>query len=80
MATNIDKALYSLIPGMEDQSMVPEDAIEIEVEDPESMRISAGGVEIELLPEDKKASEKFDANLAEEMDEGELANLASELM
>ena len=80
MATNIDKALYSLIPGMEDQSMVPEDAIEIEVEDPESMRISAGGIEIELLPEDKKASEKFDANLAEEMDEGELATLASELM
>ena len=80
MATNIDKALYSLIPGMEDQSMVPEDAIEIEVEDPESMRISAGGVEIELLPEDKKASEKFDANLAEDMDEGELGNLASELM
>ena len=80
MATNIDKALYSLIPGMEDQSMVPDDAIEIEVEDPESMRISAGGIEIELLPEDKKASEKFDANLAEEMDEGELATLASELM
>lgn len=80
MATNIDKALYSLIPGMEDQSMVPEDAIEIEVEDPESMRISAGGIEIELLPDSKKASEKFDANLAEEMDEGELATLASELM
>jgi len=80
MATNIDKALYSLIPGMEDQSMFPEDAIEIEVEDPESMRISAGGVEIELLPESKKASDKFDANLAEEMDEGELGKLASELM
>ena len=80
MATNIDKALYSLIPGMDDQSMAPEEAIEIEVEDPESMRISAGGVEIELLPESKKASDKFDANIAEDMDDGELANLASELM
>ena len=80
MATNIDKALYSLIPGMEDQSMVPEDAIEIEVEDPESMSISMGGMEIELLPDSKKASDKFDANLAEDMDEGELGNLASELM
>ena len=80
MATNIDKALYSLIPGMDDQSMVPEDAIEIEVEDPESMSISMGGIEIDLSPESKKASEKFDANLAEEMDEGELGKLASELM
>ena len=80
MATNIDKALYSLIPGMEDQSMVPEDAIEIEVEDPDSMSISMGGMEIELLPDSKKASDKFDANLAEDMDEGELGNLASELM
>ena len=80
MATNIDKALYSLIPGMGDQSMVPEDAIEIEVEDPESMSISMGGIEIDLLPESKKASDKFDANLAEEMDEGELGKLASELM
>jgi len=80
MATNIDKALYSLIPGMDDQSMVPEDAIEIEVEDPESMSISMGGIEIDLSPESKKASEKFDANLAEDMDEGELGKLASELM
>ena len=80
MATNIDKALYSLIPGMDDQSMVPEDAIEIEVEDPESMSISMGGIEIDLSPESKKASDKFDANLAEEMDEGELGKLASELM
>ena len=80
MATNIDKALYSLIPGMEDQSMVPDDAIEIEVEDPDSMSISMGGIEIDLLPESKKASDKFDANLAEEMDEGELGKLASELM
>jgi hypothetical protein len=80
MATNIDKALYSLIPGMDDQSMVPEDAIEIEVEGPESMSISTGGIEIDLSPESKKASEKFDANLAEDMDEGELGKLASELM
>jgi len=80
MATNIDKALYSLIPGMDDQSMVPEDAIEIEVEDPESMSISMGGIEIDLSPDSKKASEKFDANLAEDMDEGELGKLASELM
>jgi hypothetical protein len=80
MATNIDKALYSLISGLDDQSMAPENALEIEIEDPESVDVNMGGVEIELYPEDKKASEEFAANLAEGMDKGELASLSSELM
>ena len=82
MATNIDKALGSLIPaGMDDMDMLEDMAdIEIEVEDPESMRISADGVEIELIPDSKKVGEEFSANLAEDMDESELGALASELM
>jgi hypothetical protein len=59
--------------------MSDEPAVEIEIEDPESVNIRAGGVEIELEPEDETA-EDFDANLAEYMNEGALETLASELV
>ena len=59
------------------QEIDPE-TIEIEVEDPEGVKITAGDVEIELRKEDI-GDEKFDRNLAEEMDPGKLATLASEL-
>ena len=66
MATNIDKALYSNM-SMGIASEEPD--IEIEVENPDSMVISGGGITIELEPE-SESSDDFDANLAEEMDEG----------
>jgi len=75
MATNIDKALNSLISGLEDPTL--EDGIEIEIEEPE---VIAGSIEIELSPEAKTIGEEFGGNLAEDMDEGELGSLASELM
>jgi len=76
MATNIDKALYSTM-GM--GIAAPEPDIEIEVENPDSMTISGGGITIELEPEGE-FSDDFNANLAEEMDEGALATVGSELM
>ena len=77
MATNIDKGLTTLDPDM----LTEEPALEIEVENPESMKIVAGGIEIDLEPEEEtKGDESFDANLAEYMDEGALENLASELV
>jgi len=76
MATNIDKALYSNI-SMGIASEEPD--IEIEVENPDSMVISGGGITIELEPEGE-FSDDFNANLAEEMDEGALATVGSELM
>jgi len=76
MATNIDKALYSNM-SMGIASEEPD--IEIEVENPDSMVISGGGITIELEPE-SESSDDFDANLAEEMDEGALATVGSELM
>jgi len=75
MATNFDPALSPLDPML----MSDEPAVEIEIEDPESVNIRAGGVEIELEPEDETA-EDFDANLAEYMNEGALETLASELV
>lgn len=75
MATNFDQALMPIdMAGMTDEPV-----IEIEIENPDSMKIGMNGVEIELEPS-SEISEEFDANLAEDMDEGELSNLASELI
>jgi len=73
MATNIDKALYQAPQGLE--SLVDEPDIEIEIEDPESVKIGIGGMEIEIEP-----GGEFGCNLAEEMDEGQLSTLAGELL
>ena len=75
MATNVDQALVPMEMGL----MTAEPAIEIEIEDPEGVKIGIDGVEIDLMPEAKTA-EEFDANLAEYMDESELQSLASELI
>ena len=75
MATNFDQALEPLDMGL----MTDEPAVEIEIEDPESVKIGIDGLEIELEPGTETA-EDFDANLAEFMDEGELQSLASELV
>ena len=75
MATNIDTAMTPLDPAL----LGDEPAIEIEIEDPESVKIGIDGVEIELEPEGKHP-EDFGANLAEFMDESKLETLATELL
>jgi len=75
MATNFYPALTPLDPAM----MGDEPAIEIEIENPDDVKIGIDGVEIDLMPEPETADE-FDANLAEYMDDGELQTLASELV
>jgi hypothetical protein len=75
MATNIDQALMP-----QDLTMMgDEPAIEIEIENPDDVKIGIDGVEIDLMPEPETADE-FDVNLAEYMDDGELQSLASELV
>ena len=80
MATSsISKGLYAAPSGIEDEDM---DAapLEIEIEDPESVNISMGDIEIELLPDTEGTDEEFDANLAEFMDASELDSLGSDLV
>ena len=74
----ISKALYEMPEGIEMLAQ-QEAPIEIEVENPESMSIGVGGVEIELVP-DEPSAEDFDANLAEFMSEADLQKLSSDLM
>ena len=75
MATNIDQALTPMDPAL----MSDEPAIEIEIEDPEGVKIGIDGVEIDLMPEAPTA-EEFDANLAEYIDGSTLQSIASELI
>jgi hypothetical protein len=63
--------------GLSDLAEQPD--IEIEIEDPESITLGLGDIEIQLRPE-KETAETFDANLAEYMDDGELSGLAEELV
>lgn len=73
MATNIDSALEPL--DMAEMTDMP--AIEIEIENPDDVKVSIDGLEIDLMPDEE---EDFDENLAEKMEEGELQSLASELV
>jgi hypothetical protein len=79
MATNIDKALYSNTDDMPDFMGAEEDVLEIEIENPDSVTLADGSMEITLEP-GKEISDEFSKNLAEEMDDSELQVLASELM
>lgn len=78
MATSlIDKGLYAAPTGLAD---IDDTGLAIEIENPESVTLSDGSMEITLLPEQMVEEGNFDENLAESMDEGELASLASELI
>ena len=72
MATNFDPTLSPFDLG----TMTDEPVIEIEIMDSDS---GIDGFELDL-ESSSELPEEFDANLAESMDEGELATLASELI
>jgi hypothetical protein len=78
MATNIDKALYQAPEGL-DALGANQPALEIEIEDPESVEITIGDLEIDLEKEEP-SDEDFDANLAEYLDERVLTTLVGDLL
>ena len=79
----IDKALGQAPMGLNDQLIPPPDdmfsGIEIEIEDPEAVRIGIDGMPI-LEIEAEEVEDDFNANLAEEMDEDELTQLCGDLI
>ncbi len=78
MATSsMDKGLYAAPLGIE-EDMAP--ALEIEIEDPEAVRIGMGDIEIELTPDKEGTDEEFNANLADFMDDSVLGTLGKELI
>ncbi len=74
----VDRSLMQAPMGLEAMAAEME-PIEIEIVDPEAVRIGIDGVELSLEKEAPRA-EDFDANLAEFIDEQELQLLASELL
>jgi len=78
MATNIDKALYQAPEGIDDAA-ADESAIEIEIVDPEAIKIGIGGMELEIVPGEGDEG-GFDENLADSMDESAMQSMASDLV
>ena len=80
---NIDKGLYQAPAGlmgmMDDESIEEPQQVEIEIEDPEAVSITADGFKLEMR-KGEETEEDFDANLAEFMDESALVSLGSELV
>jgi hypothetical protein len=77
MATNIDKALFQQPTGIA-AAAEAEEPIEIEIVDPEAVRIDMGDLEIEIAKAEPSADD-FDANLAEYMAEGAMSSTAGDL-
>lgn len=72
----MEKSLYQAPLGL---SELEDDAIEIEIENPDSVHMDFGDLEIDLKPA-KPSAKDFDANLAEYMDDSDLESLAGELI
>lgn len=74
----IEKGLYAAPLGM-DAMAEEEQPIEIDIENPESVELTIGPLEIEIKPE-AESEDDFNANLAEYIDEDQLQLLASDLI
>jgi hypothetical protein len=75
---SIEQSLSQAPLGLSNLELDETPAIEIEIENPEGVRIGLDGMEIDLMPEENE--EGFDDNLAEYLDEGELQSIASDLI
>ena len=73
----IDKALYAAPQGI-DQLAAQEEPLEIEIEDPESLTIRQGDMELTIEPEEDE--DEFERNLAEDISDNVLQSLASDLI
>jgi len=74
----IDKALNQAPLGLSETAEEMEPAFEIEIEDPESVSIKAGDLEIVLEKEDM--DDEFNDNLAENLEDDILTELAGDLL
>jgi len=79
----IEKGIYAAPKGIEEEAVegeLVEQALEIEIVDPEMVTMSDGSVEITLIPGNDMVGGDFDSNLAEELEEDYLSTLADELI
>ena len=76
---SIDKSLYAAPEGLEALDNAQPD-LEIEIEDPEAVEVGIDGETILRIEPGEESEEDFGANLAEEMSEADLTELASDLV
>ena len=79
MAVNVDKSLYQAPVGMDKEPTMADAALSIEIENPDSVTLDDGSMEITITP-GKESNDEFNANLAEELDEGQLTELSGDLV
>ena len=75
---SIEQSLSQAPLGLQDIELDETPAVEIEIVNPEGVKIGMDGVEIDLMPETEE--EDFSDNLAEYMDDSELQKIASDLI
>jgi len=73
---SIEKSLYAAPMGLESLAPDQEDAIEIEIVDPESVTINVGDTEIKI----GSVEDDFDANLVESLPDDVVTGIVSDLM
>jgi hypothetical protein len=66
--------------GLQDSDLPDTPDLEIEIDNPDAVTLSDGSMEITITPDDPTKGDDFSANLAEEMDQGDLQTVASDLM
>jgi hypothetical protein len=76
---DIDKSLAQAPQGLEELAMGQPD-LSIEIENPESVTLDDGSMEITIIPGKDVAGDEFNANLAEDLDEGQLTELSGDLI
>jgi hypothetical protein len=78
MAINMDKSVSQAPQGIEELAMGQPD-LSIEIENPESVTLDDGSMEITITP-GKEQDDEFNDNLAEDLDEGQLTELSGDLI
>jgi len=76
---DIDKSLAQAPKGIEELAMSQPD-LSIEIENPDSVTLDDGSMEITIIPGKEVKDDEFNANLAEDMDEGQLTELSGDLI
>jgi hypothetical protein len=74
----IDKSIGQAPQGLEELANA-QPAMSIEIENPDSVTLDDGSMEITIEP-GKETNDEFNANLAEELDEGQLTELSGDLI
>ena len=80
----IEKSLYAAPAGIEQLEDDQTPQLELEIVNPDMVRLDDGSVEITIIPGEKDEEElngvPFDANLAEYIDDSKLATLVTDLI